>query len=90
MTKVVRDELATSEEDPYTWEIARIRKSGEVAALRQQIENIKRFFACEAWNDTESGGRYKKLGDAITRVEHELKKMRLLLAAIQDIDMNHS
>lgn len=81
------DELLASNQDPYMWDIARIRRAGELNALREAINNIKRYFSNgDAWKDSESNGTYKKLGLSITKAEHKLKEMRLLLAEVTKID----
>jgi len=79
-----------SDEDPYVWEIARVRREGEVAALRDRICKIQHNLSNHAWEDTVRSGRYHKLGEAIMRAEHELKNMRMLLDAIRSIDQLHS
>lgn len=79
-----------SNEDPYLWEIARFRRDGEVQALREKIRTIQHHLSHAAWEDTDRCGRYYKLGEAITRAEHQLKCMRMLLDAIRSIDQNYS
>lgn len=83
-------DVEMSNEDPYLGEIARFRREGEVQALRDKIRTIQHRLSHYAWEDTERNGKYRKLGDAITRAEHQLKCMRMLLDAIRSIDQNHS
>ena len=82
----MEDDLVASKEDPYLWEIARMRRAGEVGALRQEIGNIQHYLAHSAWEDTEKKGKYSRLCEAITKAEHALKKMRMLLIAIQEVE----
>lgn len=82
-------DLVASQEDPYLWEIARIKREGQINALCGQIGNIKHYLANDAWKATEAAGRYRKLGEAITRAERKLKQMRLVLDAIQELDPNN-
>ena len=90
MSDGITDSMIASTDDPYTWEIARLRRSGEIAALKREIEGIQFAFHSGAmWEGTVSAGRYKKLGAAITRAEHELKKMQMLLSVIQEMDPNN-
>lgn len=83
-------DVEMSNEDPYLWEIARFRRDGEVQALREKIRTIQHHLSNAAWDDTERGGRYYQLGEAITRAEYQLKCMRMLLDAIRSIDLSHS
>lgn len=82
-------ELKASQEDPYTWEIARIRRAGELDALRYQILQIQQYFEEQAWRDTQSSGHYKKLGLAIMKAEKQLKCMRMLLDEMHTLDANN-
>lgn len=77
-------------EHPYRWEIARIKKAGEVAALKEEIEQIKHRLTHTAWENTERNGRYAGLSVAIARAELDLQNMRLLLASIREIDTKHN
>lgn len=79
-----------SNEDPYVWEIARLRREGEVEALRLKIGAIQHSLFQHAWKDTVRSGKFHKLGEAINRAEHQLKCMRMLLESIRSIDPNHS
>lgn len=83
-------DVEMSNEDPYLLEIARFRRDGEVQALREKICTIQHNLSHAAWGDTERNGKYRKLGEAITRAEHQLKCMRMLLDTIRSIDQNHS
>lgn len=78
-----------SQEDPYTWEIARIRRAGELDALRYQILQLQHYFNNDAWVDTQSSGHFKKLGIAITKAESQLKRMRMLLEVMNTLDENN-
>lgn len=82
-------DLKASQEDPYTWEIARIRRVGELDALRYQILQLQHYFNNDAWRNTASGGHYKKLGLVITKAENQLKRMRMLLDEMNKLDANN-
>ena len=79
-----------SNEDPYVWEIARLRREGEIEALRLKIGTIQHNLSQNAWDETVRAGKFRKLGEAIERAEHQLKCMRMLLESIKSIDPNHS
>ena len=89
MSDGIADSELPSETDPYTWEIARIKREGELNALRSRILDIQRELSNNAWDNTQSQGKFKKLGEAITKSERALARMRLLLKAIRDIDPNN-
>lgn len=82
-------DLEASQEDPYTWEIARIRRAGELEALRREILQLQHYFNNDAWADTQSSRHFKKLGIAITKAESQLKRMRMLLNAMRALDENN-
>lgn len=89
MSDGITDSMIANTEDPYTWEIARIKRAGELDALRYQILQIQHYFSNDAWCNTASSGHYKKLGEAITKAEKKLKQMRMLLDEIRRIDANN-
>lgn len=89
MSDGITDSMIASTDDPYTWEIARIKRAGELDALRYQIMQIQHYFGHYAWCDTIRGGHYKKLGVAIEKAENKLKQMRMLLDEMHRIDGNN-
>lgn len=84
------DEMLVSAEDPFVWDIARIRREGELDALRYAIRMKMDYFKEKAWGDTDRGPSYKNLGVAIARAEHKLKEMRMLLDEMVNIDPSNS
>lgn len=83
-------DTVASEEDPFVWDIARIKRDGELSGLRHAVRVRMNYFKDQAWNNVERGSTYQNLGEAIKRAEHELKEMRMLLDALVQIDPNNS
>lgn len=89
MSDGITDSMIASKEDPYTFEIARIKRAGELDALRYQILQIQHYLEQDAWKDTVRGSNFKKLGLAIGKAEKKLGHMRMLLNAMNQIDANN-
>lgn len=77
MSDGIMDALNAINDGPYLREIARIRKDGEIAALKSAINNLQQSLERE-WIGTIESGHCQNLGRAITQVE------RIVRLALQE------
>lgn len=79
-------ELEASKDDPYLWEIARIKRKAQEDALRDAICRIQHYLTTYVWEGTRRGKHFKNLGLTIKKSEKKLKEMRMLLDKLAKID----